>query len=116
MNNQVTFAGRVGQEPQEIALNDSEKSLAKFSLAVKTFDDDEVMWLDVEAWNGTSKKVLSLVKKGREVLISGRLRINKFADRDGMPREKPVVVLNSFYLCGSKPQIEEPKKQRKTKA
>ncbi len=107
MNNQVNFAGRVGQEPQEIQLTDAEKSLAKFSLAVKTFDDDEVMWLDVEAWNGNSLRVMNLITKGREVVISGRMRINKYVDKDGIPHEKPVVVLNSFYLCGAKPKPQE---------
>lgn len=107
MNNLVSFTGRVGQEPQEIQLSDEEKSLAKFGLAVKTFDEDEVLWLDVEAWNGNSKRVMTLITKGREVVVSGRLRINKYVDKEGIPVEKPVVVLNSFYLCGAKPKPPE---------
>ena len=113
MNNQVSFTGRVGQEPQQIELSDAEKSLVKFSLAVKTFDEDETLWLDIEAWNSNSQKVMNLITKGRELVVSGRLRINKYVDKDGIPHEKPVVVLNSFYLCGAKPKPQEETARRR---
>ena len=51
MNNTITLAGHVGSQPIERDFEN--KKLAKFSLAVKQFKaqgKDEVMWVDVEAW------------------------------------------------------------------
>jgi single-stranded DNA-binding protein len=51
--------------------------------------------------------VLSIVTKGREIAISGRLAINEYLkeeDGNAVKVSKPVIRLSSFYLCGKKPQ------------
>lgn len=107
MNNTITLAGHVGSQPIERDFEN--KKLAKFSLAVKQFKaqgKDEVMWVDVEAWEAMAGRVLKYVTKGREVMVSGRLALSTYIDNEGVKVIKPVVKLSGIYLCGKKPQAE----------
>lgn len=103
MNNQITLAGYVGKDPEERLFDETEKKLARFSLAVKQFakGQEETMWIDCEAWNGNSDKVMDLIKGGREVVVYGSLAITRFQMKDGTQVSKPVIKVSGFYLCGS---------------
>ena len=110
MNNTVTLAGYVGNEPVEVTFQ-SGKKVTQFSLGVKEFtssEKDKTLWIQVKAWNGNGDRVNKLITKGREVVIMGRLAMESYEkDVEGKGKEKitrPVVVLSSFYLCGKKPE------------
>ncbi len=110
MNNQLILVGYVGQQPQSKLFGDTGNRVVKFSIAVKEFSpnkEDSTMWIDVDAWNGLGDRVLQIVTKGREVVVTGRLAINTFTKEvDGVKVEvqKPVLKLSSFHLCGPKPE------------
>ena len=117
MNNQVTFAGYVGNDPIERDF-EGDKKLAKFSLAVKQFKaqgEAETMWLDIEGWNGLAPKVLAHVTKGREIVVNGRLALSEYIDNEGTKVIRPVVKLSGFYLCGAKPKAQSPTRSRTRK-
>lgn len=112
MNNSITLVGHVGQAPQEHKFTSGAR-LAKFSLAVKEFsqnDDDKTLWIDVQAWNGMAERVLSAITKGRELVVVGRLSVDQYERKrdDGIIESvsKPIVRLSSFHLCGSRPKSE----------
>lgn len=114
MNNQITLVGKVGAEPTSVTFTDSDSKLAKFSIAVAEYstkqDNPEPMWIDVDAWGNLAERVLLHIKKGREVIVSGRLTIVKYnKDINGttVKMTKPVVKLSGFHLCGAKPKPEE---------
>src|SRR5438067_1143285 len=81
--NQVTFAGNVGRE-SELQQTDNGNTYARFSLAVdSSFTKDEPpMWLTVTAWGKLAEQVSKLVKKGSLVLVSGRLAIRSYTDKE----------------------------------
>lgn len=103
MNNQITLAGYVGKDPEERLFEQTDKKLARFSLAVKTFSkgNEKPMWIDCEAWNGNSDNVMTCIKGGREVVVFGSLAIQEYTLNDGTRISKPIVKLSGFHLCGS---------------
>jgi single-strand DNA-binding protein len=106
MNNTVQFAGHVGGSPKLFSFPGTDNKLAKFSLAVKQFKKgggDETMWLDIEGWGAIAARVMSHVTKGREIVVNGRLALSEYINSEGVKVIKPVVKLNSLYLCGKKP-------------
>lgn len=112
MNNTITLCGYVGKDPEERLFEETEKKLARFSLAVRQFSKgkEEPMWIDCEAWNGLSDKVMTCIKGKREVVVFGALAIQEYNMKDGTRKSKPVVKMTGFYLAGkgsdSKPQSE----------
>jgi len=111
MNNTINLVGNVGNDPV-VTTFDSGTKVARFSLAVKEFAGDnqvKTMWIDVEAWGKNADRILTVVKKGREVAVTGRLAINTYDKQVGgqtVKMTKPVVKLLGFHACGRKHQGE----------
>lgn len=115
-NNAITVIGRVGQTPTARTFGDTGNKVVKFSVAVKDYsaktEEQQTMWIDVDAWNGLGDRVLQTITKGREVVIHGRLAINTYFQpvNDQKVRVmKPIIKLASFHLCGPKPTDETEK-------
>ena len=107
MNNSITIIGYVGKDPVPHTFT-SGKTVVKFSVAVKDFNKPEnLLWLEVAAWNGNGEKASSLITKGREVCVSGKLTLESYTDKNGNTITKPVILMASFYLCGKKPAEAE---------
>lgn len=112
MNNQLSIIGYVGQNPRIVSFPDTGNKVVKFSIGVREFSNKEetTLWFDVDAWNGLGERIMQTVKKGREVMLTGRLAISVFTkEENGVKTEvhKPVLKLSGFHLCGAKPKDEE---------
>lgn len=108
MNNQLNIIGYVGQDPRTVSFPDTGNKVVKFSIGVREFSNKEesTLWFDVDAWNGLGERIMQTVKKGREVMLTGRLAISVFTrEENGVKTEvhKPVLKLSGFHLCGPKP-------------
>lgn len=117
MNNQINLVGHVGQNPHSVSFSDTGNKVVKFSIAVKMYssnsDEPKTLWFDVDAWNGLGDRVLDLVTKGRELVLSGRLDISTYTKEingEKVQFTKPVVKLSSFHLCGPRPIASEDSK------
>lgn len=61
----------------------------------KTQEDvTETNYIDVEAWGKVAESIKSL-KKGTEVIVEGRLKINKFKDAMGQDKRSSIVSAES---------------------
>ncbi len=105
MNNTITIIGHVGQNPLE-KIFASGKKVVKFSVAVSEYAPvdkrSDTLWIDVQAWNELGDRVLSHITKGREVVIDGKLTLDKYTDKNGREIVKPVINLVGYHLCGKK--------------
>jgi len=123
MNNNITLVGHVGTEPTSKTFEDTGSQVVKFRLAVKDFssrkDEDDAMWIDVDAWNGLGERVLQTMTIGREVVINGRLSIQTYIKKvkgEEVKMKNPVVKLTSFHLCGKKPEASNEQSPEEIKA
>ena len=102
--------------------------MAEFSLAVKDYSkkgqENDAIFFDVKAFNGSVDRVMEFITKGREIVINGRVSVENYKRKDGTQVMKYVVILNGFHLCGSKIEKAESasetdgsdSKEKKTKA
>lgn len=107
--NQSTLVGHLGRDP-ELRYTPSGKAVCNFSIAVNegyTGRDgnkqDETLWMRVNCWEKTAENAAKYLKKGDPVLVSGKLKMNKFKDKDGNDRES--VELTAFtvtFLAGAR--------------
>lgn len=102
MNN-ITLIGRAGRDP-EVRYFESGTMVANLTLAVNAFKrDDPPEWFNLEIWGKTAQVAADYVRKGGQIAVTGRMKTEKWTDKNtGQERSKPVVVVNSLELLGSK--------------
>ena len=105
--NSVSLIGRLGRDPEIKHIEPSGKAKASFSIAVdrggrKDADGNQISdWFDVEAWEKTAQIAADYAKKGSQVGIQGRLKVQKWK-KDGQKHQRVVIVCERLDLLGSK--------------
>tara|TARA_R110002051_G_scaffold72650_2_gene131297 strand:+ start:1123 stop:1497 length:375 start_codon:yes stop_codon:yes gene_type:complete len=108
----TTMTGRLTRDPETTETKTS--SVTKFSIAVNGFKKDNVSFFDCEAWGKVGEIVQEYCGKGKQVAISGTIRIDRWEDKDGNNRSKPIVNVRDLTLLGSKDEAKatEPKQEK----
>ena len=107
--NQITLVGRAGRDP-EVRYFESGTMVANLTLAVNAFKrDDPPEWFNLEIWGKQAQVAVDYVRKGALIGVIGRIRMDKWTDRQtGQERMKPVVSVERLELLGSKRDQSEP--------
>ena len=107
--NSVVVVGRAGQDA-EIKYFESGKIRTTFSLAVNRWDSktkaEVTDWFNIEVWDKQAEFAGEYIKKGRLVVVDGRIQSNKWKDASGEERERYLIVANNVRLLGSKKDAE----------
>ena len=107
MLNHITIMGRLTRDP-ELRRTGSGTAVAAFTLAVdrdfapKDGGERECDFIDCIAWRQTGEFVSKYFTKGRMAVVSGRLQIRGWTDKDGNKRRSAEVVADSVYFGDSK--------------
>jgi len=102
--NNVGILGRLTRDP-ELSYTGNQTPICKFSIANNkrgTNGQDEVNFFDIVAWSKVATNCSQYLKKGSQVLISGRLEQNRYQDKTGQNRSSITVVAVSVQFIGSK--------------
>ena len=107
--NSTVVVGRAGQDA-EIKYFESGKIRTTFSLAVNRWDSktkSEVTdWFNIDVWDKQAEFAGEYIKKGRLVVVDGRIQSNQWKDASGEERERYLIVANNVRLLGSKRDAE----------
>lgn len=97
--NTITVIGNVGQDP-ELRYTASGKAVVKFSVADTRGKDDQkqTQWHRVTVFDEQAENVCEQVKKGARVLVTGRLQIDKYTDKDGVEKMSYDIVAEDVCL------------------
>ena len=107
MLNHITIMGRLTRDP-ELRRTGSGIAVASFSLAVdreyspRDGGERETDFIDCVAWRQTGEFVSKYFTKGRMALVSGRLQIRSWTDKDGNKRRTAEVVADNVYFGDSR--------------
>ena len=107
MLNTITIMGRLTRDP-ELRRTGSGIAVASFTLAVdrdynpKDGAEKETDFIDCNAWRGTAEFVSKYFSKGSMAIVSGRLQIRNWTDKEGNNRRSAEVVADSVYFGDSK--------------
>lgn len=110
MLNKITIMGRLTRDP-ELRRTGSGVAVTSFTLAVdRDFGgqngEKEVDFIDCVAWRQTGEFVSKYFAKGRMAVVTGRLQIRKWKDKDGNNRSTAEVVADSVYFGDSKKESD----------
>lgn len=102
MLNKIIIMGRLTRNP-ELRHTQSGKSVANFAVAVdRDFEKNQTDFIEVVCWGNTADFVSSYFTKGRMAVVSGRLQIREWTDKDGSKRKQAEVVADNVYFGDSK--------------
>jgi len=106
MLNHITLMGRMACDP-ELRRTGSGVAVASFTVAVdrdfaEKNEEKETDFIDCVAWRQTGEFVSKYFTKGRMIVVSGRLQIRNWTDKDGNKRRTAEVVADNCYFGDSK--------------
>ena len=107
MLNHITIMGRLTRDP-ELRRTGTGVAVASFTVAVdRDFGKNEngereTDFIDCVAWRQTGEFVSKYFTKGRMAVVSGRLQIRSWTDKDGNKRRTAEVVADNVYFGDSK--------------
>lgn len=107
MLNKIVLMGRLTRDP-ELRRTDSGIAVASFSLACdrdysgKDGAEKQTDFVDIVAWRHTAEFVSKYFTKGRMAVVSGRLQIRNWTDKEGNKRRSAEVVADNVYFGDSK--------------
>ena len=111
MLNHITIMGRLTRDP-ELRRTGSGVAVASFTVAVdrdfggRDGGEKETDFIDCVAWRQTGEFVSKYFTKGSMIVVSGRLQIRGWTDKDGNKRRTSEVVADNVYFGESKRNSE----------
>ena len=111
MLNHITIMGRLTRDP-ELRRTGSGVAVASFTVAVdrdfggRDGGERETDFIDCVAWRQTGEFVSKYFTKGSMIVVSGRLQIRNWNDKDGNKRRSAEVVADNVYFGESKRSAE----------
>ena len=106
MLNHIDIMGRLTRDP-ELRYTASGTAVASFALAVDRDyaprdGDRQTDFIDIVAWRHIGEFVSKYFHKGSLAVISGRLQMRDWQDKDGNKRRSAEIVAENVYFGGGK--------------
>ena len=111
MLNHIIIMGRLTRDP-ELRRTGSGVAVTSFTVAVdrdfgsREGGEKETDFIDCVAWRQTGEFVSKYFTKGSMIVVSGRLQIRSWTDKEGNKRRTAEVVADNVYFGESKRQNE----------
>ncbi len=108
--NKVILAGNLTRDP-EMRYTPKGTAIARFGLAInRTWKSEtgetqtETTFVDVDAFGRQAEVIAQYMKKGRPLLVEGRLKLDQWEDKNTHQKQSKLrVVLEGFSFIDSKP-------------
>ena len=107
MLNHIVIMGRLTRDP-ELRRTGSGTAVTSFTVTVdrdfasKDSGEKETDFIDCVAWRQTGEFVSKYFRKGSMAVVSGRLQIRSWNDKDGNKRRSAEVLVDNCYFGESK--------------
>src|SRR5581483_2923435 len=108
--NKVILLGNLTRDP-ELRYTPQGAAVCEFAIALNYVYTnkqtgqkvEEVSYIDLVAWGKTGETIAEYMKKGRQIMIEGRLKQDRWEAQDGKKMSKVRVTVESFQFVGSRP-------------
>jgi single-strand DNA-binding protein len=108
--NRVILVGNLGRDA-ELRFTGSGTPVAKFSVATtESFKGrdrerkEETEWHRINLWGKSAETLAQYLTKGKQVYIEGRLKTQKWKDKEGADRTTVEVTADRVTLLGGGPR------------
>ena len=98
----ITIVGRVGSEPEVIGSNGLRFRVATNDRVKNDvtgeWEDKNTSWWTVKAWRTLAEQSKSVIKKGMEVIIVGKIYEENWTDKEGVKRSSYEINADSISV------------------
>jgi single-strand DNA-binding protein len=104
--NKVILVGNLGRDP-EVRYAQSGMAICKLSVAVTEKVKDGDGWKDATEWfrvtlfGKQAENAGQYLQKGKQVYVEGRLKSDKYKDKDGVEKTSVEVIANTIQYLGA---------------
>jgi single-strand DNA-binding protein len=106
--NQCNFIGRIGKDI-ETRYMPSGDAIASFSIAIGSQWKDKngekqesTEWINVSVFGKLAEICGKYLEKGSQVFVSGRMKTDKYTDKEGIERYSTKIIADKIQMLGSK--------------
>jgi single-strand DNA-binding protein len=108
LRNKVSLIGRLGAQP-EVTTFETGRTLARFTLATnESYKDKDGQWQEntqwhtINAWGKIAERIKTVLNKGQEVIVEGKLVHQSYETKEGEKRYGTVIEATEFLLLTPK--------------
>lgn len=113
--NKVILVGRLGQNPELRYLPQTERAVARFSLATNeryfnpntNESDVRAEWHRIVVWGKLAEFCEKYLNQGKQILLEGKLRTRSWQDREGNKRYTTEIEARNIILLGKREDVEQ---------
>ena len=110
--NQIVLMGRITKDP-DLRMTQTQKAVVNFTLAVDrdytaTGEQRQTDFIDCVSFGSTADFIHKWFYKGAMALVSGRLQLRDWTDKDGNKRRQAEVLVDRVYFGEAKKKEEKP--------
>lgn len=111
--NKIIIVGNLGRDP-EVKFTAAGLAVAKLSVAVTERVKVDNGWADATEWfrvtvfGKQAESAGQFLAKGRQVYVEGRLKTDKYKDKDGVEKTSVEVIANQVVFIGGGGKAEGP--------
>jgi single-strand DNA-binding protein len=117
--NKVILIGWVGNDI-EIKYTDDGLAVSSFPVATKEIGpknkdgkrEKKTEWHNLSAFGVIAEHIGKYLEKGDQIAIEGRLRTNKYEDKEGIKRYRTEIIVNFIEFLGKKNNKGEKDEQK----
>lgn len=108
--NKIMLMGHVGRDPEFKVAGQNNTEILEFSIATNErkrnsiSKEEEVTWHNITLFARQAVAVGEFLKKGDLVFVEGKLRIEKYTNKDGEKKIKPSVIGYNCQVINNKPK------------
>lgn len=105
MLNHIVMQGRLTRDP-EMRTTPAGVAVANFGIACdhdwtgKDSNERGVDFVNCVAWRGSAEFICRNFRKGQMCVVSGRLQIRDWTDKDNIKRQSAEIAVENIYFCG----------------
>lgn len=120
--NRVIVAGNLTRDP-ELKVTNTNRKFTNLTIAINDFwkdKDGELMkkttYLNIIAWGSLAENSVKFLKKGRAIMVEGRIETDRYEDKTGKPQYITRINSNNivFLENTNKTNIDEEKAEDNT--
>lgn len=100
--NKVVLVGRLSSDVELKHNQSSDKSVARFSIAVSGMSRDSVSFFNVVVWGKSAETANQYLSKGKQVAIDGRLEQRTWTTQNGSHRSVVEIIAERLQFLGVK--------------
>ncbi|MCB9262734.1 MAG: single-stranded DNA-binding protein [Flavobacteriales bacterium] len=106
--NKVILIGHLGSDP-EVRHLDGGRTVANFNIATnESYVDkqgnkiEQTEWHRLELWDSLAKVAEKYLTKGRQIYVEGKLKTDKWTDKEGIERNTTRIRVLTFQMLGGR--------------